>query len=62
MGYGGVEIIAFPARNGLLRLGNSYDNIEWGPGKITVKNNVAKYKVGRQKTFWEYFLKIKKNI
>jgi hypothetical protein len=36
MGYGGVEIIDFPGRNGLLRLGNSYDNIEWGPEKIRV--------------------------
>ena len=36
MGYWGVEIIDFPLRNGLLCLGNSYDNIEWGPGKIIV--------------------------
>ena len=31
-----LEIIDFPSRSGLLRLGNSYDNIEWGPGKIRV--------------------------
>ena len=36
MGYGGVEIIDFTRRSGLLRLANSYDNIEWGPGKIRV--------------------------
>ena len=31
-----MEIIDFPYRNGLLRLGNSYENIEWGPEKIRV--------------------------
>ena len=36
MGYGGVEIIDFSLGNGLLLFGNSYDNIEWGPGKIRV--------------------------
>ena len=46
MGSGGVIIIHFLEGNGLIILGHSYDNIEWGPGKITVENNVANYKVG----------------
>ena len=37
MGYGGVIIVHFLKRNGLIILGNSYDNIGWGLGKIRVK-------------------------
>ena len=62
MGSGGVIIIHFLEGNGLIILGHSYDNIEWGPGKITVKNNVANHKVGRQKRFGNIFKKIYKNI
>ena len=37
MGSGGVIIIHFLEGNGLIILGHSYDNIEWGPGKIREK-------------------------
>ena len=46
MGCGGMKIIHFPSRNGLLCLKNSYDNIEWGPGKIAVKHFVCTHEGG----------------
>ena len=48
MGCGGMKIINFPTWNGLLRLNNSYDNIEWGTGKIAFKISAVPTKVA----FW----------